>query len=45
MWWMIVVAASVLGLLWGIYVVYLDIYNYQVLQRKLRKEREVDESG
>lgn len=40
MWWIIVVVASVLGLLWGIYVVYLDIYQYQVLQRKLRKEKE-----
>ena len=43
MWWQVVIAVAVLGLLWGIYTVYSDIAQYQVLQRKLRKEREEEE--
>ena len=44
MWWKIVIVIAVLGLLLGIGVVYNDIYNYQVLQRKLRKEKEAKRS-
>ncbi len=43
MWWIVVIAVSILGLLWGIYVVYLDIYHYRDRQRRRRKEREEKE--
>lgn len=44
MWWQIVIGVVVLGLLLGIGIVYNDIYNYQVLQRKLRKEKALKNS-
>lgn len=43
MWWVVLIAVSVLGLTWGVYVVYLDIKQYRDLQRRRRKEREKKE--